>query len=91
MDFIFDGNTQQPVFSSESIIMNGDLACIDILIVDDADAEGNEQFQLEIVDSNLGTIVSPSVTTVIINDDAGIYAHCKLIKSYYDIKMIVLL
>lgn len=91
MDFIFDGNTQQPVFSSESIIMNGDLACIDILIVDDEDAEGNEQFQLEIVDSNLGTIVSPSVTTVIINDDAGIYAHCKLIKSYYDIKMIVLL
>ena len=55
--------------------MNGDLACIDIVIVDDDDVEGDEQFQLEIVDSNFGTIASPSVTTVTIHEDAGIITH----------------
>lgn len=69
-DFVFDGSTQ-PVFQADSIVMNGDSACIDIPISDDDNIEDNQQFQLEIVAAHPATIASPSITTVTIMDDAG--------------------
>lgn len=76
-DFVFDGSTQ-PVFRADSIVMNGDSACIDIPITNDDNIEDNQQFQLEIVAAHPATIGSPSVTTVTIMDDAGMYTSNKV-------------
>ena len=74
VDFIFDdGSTEQPVFQSGTITTSRDSACIEIVVEDDEDVEGDEEFQLEIVDASPGMIVSPSITTVTIREDAGMY------------------
>ena len=46
--------------------------CVDIVIVDDNDVEGDHQFELMITDTTPETILlDSSITTIMITDDPG--------------------
>ena len=66
-DFVFNASSQFFTFSHSETSF-----CIDVVIIDDDDVEGDHEFELMISHISLETIILPSsFTTITINDTAG--------------------
>ena len=56
--------------------------CFDVVVVNDSDVEGDQEFELAITDTTLGTVLFPSsITTITITDNLGksLLNNCEIV------------